>query len=164
MENLLNIFHYCIFLMDKKLHYLSNKVNPLLFIFKIPFFKKVAEKNNEDLFEVYNTTFTDKANGFNIWVAGGILISVIFGILISTFTFICRVLSLYEYVPKFYYILCLGISIFIGYFYIFKKDKYLYYFKQYEMWSKSQKRKYILISFLLIIATIAYFFMSLLCC
>jgi len=164
VENILNKLHYSIYLMDRKLHYLSNKVNPLLFIFKIPFFKKVAKKNNEDLFEIYNNTFTDKRSGFNIWVADGILMGVIFVILISSFTVISRVFNLYDYVPKFYYITCAGISMFIGYLYVFKKDKYLDYFEKYEKWTKKEKRKYVIISFLVIIATIAYFFMSLMCC
>ncbi|MBA3987272.1 MAG: hypothetical protein H0X63_12030 [Flavobacteriales bacterium] len=165
MENILNKLYYCFYLMDRKLHYLSNRVNPLLYLFKIPFFKKAAKKNNEDLFEVYNSTFTDKFSGFNIITAGTILGGVIIGILISSCIVVFRkVFNLYYSIPKLHFIICAVIAMLIVYLYVLKKDKYLIYFKKYEKWTKRQKRKYIIISFFTIIITIAYFFMSLMCC
>jgi uncharacterized protein YacL len=150
--------------MDVKLHYFSNKINPAGLLFYIPFIKKKFERKNQDPWEEFNKVFTNKRNGFSIWTSHVIMIGVIFGILISSFIIISRVFNLYDYVPKFLFIICAGISMFIGNFYILKKDKYLDYFEKYEMWTKREKRKYVIISFFVIIATIAYFFMSLMCC
>ena len=164
MEKALNTFNYSIYLILKKFDYLFNKVNPVLLLYKIPFIKKYHEKNGWNPYRERAKIWNDKKNGFNIWIAEGILMGVIFGILIGTFMVINNLLNFYEYVPKFYYIVFAGLSLYTCYLFVFKKDKYLGYFKQYERWTKNQKRKYVLISFLAIIATIAYFFMGLMCC
>jgi len=164
MKNLLNKFHYCIYLMDRRLHYLSNYINPSLLLFRLPCVKKKYERRNQNIFEEYNKVFTDKNNGFSIWVAEGILMGVIFGILIGSIFLISRIFNFYENISMFHFMICAGLSMFICYLYVFKNDKYLDYFDQFEKWPKSQKRKYIIISFLVILASIAYFFVSLMCC
>lgn len=164
MEKGLNIFIYCTYLIFKKIDYFFKKANPLFLLFRIPIIKKYHKSKGWDPYYEREKIWNDKRNGFNIWISAVILLGVIFGVFLSSFTIISRVFNLYDYVPKFYYLTYSGVSFIIGYLYVFKKDKYLDYFKQYEKWTKNQKRKYVLISFLVIIATIAYFFMSLMCC
>lgn len=164
MENIINAFLYCIYLMDLKLHYLFNKLNPGGLLFYIPIIKKRFESKNQDPWEDYNKVFANKKNGFSIWSAQVIAIGVIFGILISSYIVISRVFNLYDYLPKFHFIIGAGIAMLIGYSYILKNDKYLIYFEKYQKWTKKRKRKYVIISFFVIIATVTYFFMSLMCC
>lgn len=164
MEKLLNAFLYCIYLMEVRLHYLSNKINPAWLLLYVPFIKNKWERKNQDPIKEYNKVFTDKVGGDIIARTGGILGGVIFGILIGSVLLISRIFNFYENVSKLHFIICGGLSMVICYLYVFKNDKYLDYFEKFEKWSKSQKRKYIIISFLVVLASIGYFLMSFMCC
>lgn len=164
MEKLLNAFLYCIYLMEVRLHYFFNRINPAGLLLHIPFIKKKFERKNQDPWEEYNKVFTDKVGGHIIARTGGILGGVIFGILIGSVFLISRTFNFYENISMFHFIICAGLSMFICYLNVFKNDKYLDYFEKFGKWPKSQKRKYIIISFLVILASIAYFFVSLMCC
>jgi formate hydrogenlyase subunit 3/multisubunit Na+/H+ antiporter MnhD subunit len=164
MQHIFNAFIFCIHLMDVKLHYFSNKINPTLLLGRLPCVKRRFEKKGQNYMDEYNKVFTDKTSGLSIIVSLGIAGGLIFGILISSFIIVSKVFNFYEYVPGFYFVLFCGISILISYFISWRRNKYLDYFEKFEKWTRSQKRKYVLISFFTIIATIAYFFISLMCC
>ncbi|MEX0995694.1 MAG: hypothetical protein WDZ45_01445 [Flavobacteriaceae bacterium] len=133
-------------------------------MFEIPFIKKYHKKKGWNPYDERDKLWNDKITGFNIIAAGGIIGGVIFGILISSFSVISRVFNLYDYVPGFYFVIFGVIAMLIVYLYVLKNNRYLDYFEQFEKWPKSEKRKNVFLSFLLIIATIAYFFMGLMCC
>lgn len=164
MEKILNGFLYCIYLMDVKLHYLSNRINPVWLLLYVPFIKKKWERKNQDPIKEFNKVFTDKVGGHIIARALGIIGGVIFGILIGSVFLINRFFKFYDYVPMSYYIICGCIAIGIGYVYMLRNDRYLVYFEHYEKWPKKRKRKYIILSFFTVLATIAYFFLSMMCC
>ena len=164
MEKIINAFLYCIYLMDVKLHYLSNWINPARLLLYVPFIKKRWEKKSQDPVKEYNKFYTDKVSGFSIWTAQGIVGMVIFLILIGNVFLISRVFNFYENISALYFLICGSISMVVGYLYMLKRDKYLDYFKEFEKWTRTQKRKYIIISFLVVLASIAYFFMTLMCC
>src|SRR5690606_15695605 len=162
MENIINIFHYCIYLIDRKLHFLSNKINPFLLMYKIPYFQKKAKENGENLYEIYNDTFTNKNYGFNIMVAAGITIGVIFILMVA---FLKTAIFILNFETK----LNSGVLIFLGlisylicYFLIFTNDKYLRYFKNYSNWTKSKRRRNIWLCILFKILSISFLFFSLL--
>lgn len=164
MEKILNAFLYCVYLMEVRLHYLSNKINPAWLLLYIPSIKKRFKRKGQDPWEEVNKIFTDKETGFSIWTAQVVVGAVIMGVLIGSFFLVDRIFNFYEYVPEIYFFIFAGVSMYICHLFILKNDKYLEYFEHYEKWSKSQKRKYIIISFLVIIATIAYLFLSMMCC
>ena len=164
MEKALNSFLYCIYLMDVKLHYLFNYINPGMLILYVPFIKKKWERKNQDPIKEWNKFYIDKVHGFSIWRAQGIVGGVIFLILISSVFLISRIFNFYENISKLHFMICAGLSMVISYLYVLKNDKYLDYFEQYEKWPNSQKRKYIIISFLVVLASVACFFMSFMCC
>ena len=166
MEKALNSFLYCIYLMDVKLHYLSNYINPAWLLLYVPFIKKKWERKNQDPVKELNKLFTDKVHGFSIWTAQGIVGIVISSILISSIIVTSRVFdfNFYGNISRVYFFGCAGIAIVVCYSYSWKNDKYLDYFEQFKKWSKSQKRKYIIISFLVVLASIGYFLMSFMCC
>ena len=141
MENIINIFHYCIYLLDSKLHLLSNKINPFLLLYKIPYLKRKAEENGENLNEVYNETFINKDFGFNIMVAGGITVGVIFLFIVAFFQTALFVFNIEIGLNSMVFIIFGLISFLICYFLIFRNDKYLTYIKKYESWTKSKRRK-----------------------
>lgn len=164
MENVLNAFVYCNYLIQIRLHYLFNRINPACLLLYIPFIKKKFERKNQDPWEEFNKIFTDKKDGLSIWYAYTAAIGTIFVYIISSVLLINRIFDFDSRYDKFYFIVSGGISMMIGYLYMLKYDKYLDYFDEFEKWTRTQKRKYVVISFLVIIASIVYFFMSLMCC
>lgn len=164
MKHIFNAFVFCIYLMDVKLHYLSNKINPAGLLFYIPLIKKKFERKNQNPWDIYNKVYTDKTHGLSIVVALGLAIGLIGIILVSSFGIISKVFHLYEYVPGFYFVLFFGIAMLISYFISFRKNKYLEYFEKFEKWTVKEKRRNIIFSFFAIIAVIAYFFVGLMCC
>lgn len=144
MEKALNSFLYCIYLMDVKLHYLFNYINPGMLILYVPFIKKKWERKNQDPIKEWNKFYIDKVHGFSIWRAQGIVGGVIFLILISSVFLISRIFNFYENISKLHFMICAGLSMVISYLYVLKNDKYLDYFEQYEKWPNSQKRKWII--------------------
>lgn len=160
MEDIINIFHYCIYLIDRKLHLLSNKINPFLLLYKIPYLKRKAKENGENLYEVYNETFISKDFGFNIMVAGGITVGVIFIFSIAFFQTTLFILNIKIQLNAIIFIFFALISFLICYFLIFRKDKYLSYIKKYEAWTKFKKRRNILLSIVFVAISVIFFFMS----
>ncbi len=131
---------------------------------RLPCVKKKFERKGQNIYEEFNKVFTDKVTGDIIARALGIIAGVIFGILIGSVFLINRFFKFYDYVPMSYYIICGCIAIGIGYVSMLRNDKYLVYFEHYEKWPKKRKRKYIILSFFTVLATIAYFFLSMMCC
>src|SRR5690625_4646193 len=113
MEKTLNSFLYCIYLMEVKLHYLSNHINPAWLLLYVPFIKKKWERKNQDPVKELNKLYTDKVSGFSIWIAEGILMGVIFLILISSVFLISRIFNFVENVSIFHFIICVSLSMFI---------------------------------------------------
>jgi len=50
MQYIFNAFVFCIYLMDVKLHYFSNKINPTLVLGRLPCVKRKYEKKGQNFF------------------------------------------------------------------------------------------------------------------
>lgn len=162
MEKVLNIFHYCIYLFFNKFHLFNNKFNPIFLLYKLPYFRKKHKKNNFDPVKVQNELWMNKENGINIWISDGVLSGIFSIIFLSLFFIITRTFSILHNMPKLYFLIFVAIGLYISHIYVSKGDKYLTYYEEFEQWTKGQKRKYMILSFLAIIGTIALFFASIL--
>lgn len=160
MERALNIFHYCSYLFFNKLQLFNNKINLVLLLYKLPYFRKKHKKNNYDPVKVHNEVWMNKENGFNVLIADIVLGVTIIAIFMGLFFIITRVLNITHNMPKPYVLIFVAIGLYISNLYVFKKDKYLDYYQEFEHWTKKQRRKYMLFSFLTIIGTIVFFFAS----
>ena len=161
METLFNILFYCIYKFDYKLHMLSNRFNPFLLLGKIPAIKRKFEEQGTTHLDVVNKIWTDKQFGFGIKISGGGLIIIVFFIIFSICLISNAILnnplnfSWRQQLP-----LCMIIAFIICYYMVFQNDKYIRYFKRYEKWSKPEKWKNALLSFILVIGTLALFIYS----
>ena len=165
MKNLevgLNILHYCIYKFHYKLHLLFNRINPFWYIVKIPILKKRYEKNGiNDIQQELNKAWSDETNGLSVTAAGGVLLGIL-----SIFVFafndgIYHIMNLITNLSAINYITFFGISFVTCYWFVFKDDKYLLYFKEFKKWTRSENRKYGWISFIFIVSVIAWFFLTL---
>ena len=162
MEKLLNIIHYCFYLIDIKLHFLSNYINPFRLLYRIPFIKKRDERLGVNRDEILNNTFTNKDFGISIFISGGVLVTVIFLLLFSFSNITIRLLN-FNYVFDKPVFIALGIlSFLLCFIFVFRKDRYLKYFQKFEKWEKSEKRRNIIISILFVVVIILLFFLSIL--
>ncbi len=162
MERIFNIVHYCLYVLDYKLHLLSNKINPFLLIYKIPYIKKRDKKLDRSSYKVYNDTFGNTGYGLSITVSGIILSSTVFLLLLSLCQLTIKICHLSFTLNNYFYAsLCL-ITYLICFFLVFRNDKYLKYFKEFKNWDKTERRKKIILTILFVISVIFLFFYSLL--
>lgn len=153
VEMWLNIVHYCIYKVDYKLHILFNKLNPFLLIGKIPAVKKKFEEQETSLKEVGDRVWTDKRYGFGIMISGGGIIVILFFLIWGFVSSFLGLLKIYFLVKPLYISVYALISYLICHFLVFRQDKYIRYFKQFDKWSTQEKRKYGLLSFAFIVLT-----------
>jgi hypothetical protein len=164
IERNLNILHFSLYKIETRLHFLFNKINPALLLYKVPFIKKQMKNKFgiDNALEFHNNFWTDKKNGFGLRFTGGWLIGIIALALIGVgkigISFIQPEIGLSPY-----YFLAMGaISYVICYYLVFKEDHYLKYFAEFENWTKARKRLNALLSIGSIIFIITFFFISLL--
>lgn len=162
MKNNLNIFHYSIYLMHYKLHLLSNKISPFRLIHKLLFQKRRYQELGVDIDEEINKAFGNKEYGLSTMFSGGGIIGIVFLLLISLSKVSIGLLNLNTELNDYFFVTLGGISFVLCYYLVFRKDKYLEYFNEYEKWTTKEMKKYVWISFSFIIGVIALFFVSLL--
>ncbi len=158
MKNLLNKLYYCIYLLDIKLHFLSNKINPFFYLPKIPFLKKRYEKLGVDVNEEVNKVFTDKEYGFSVMVSEAVLSLTFFQILLSVIFIMLGILDIRVTLRKEYFIILALSSYLFCYLLVFKNNEYLKYFKRYASWTSFEKRKNVLLTlgFILLTTTLSF--------
>jgi hypothetical protein len=139
---------------------LSNKVNPFLLLGKIPAVKKKFEEQGTTLLDTGNMLWTDKRFGFGITYSGGGLAIMVSLIIWSIFLFFNSILINPIKTVKEPFLICTALAYIICHYTVFKNDKYIPYFKQFEKWSKQEKLKYGLLSFSFIVGTITLFIYS----
>lgn len=162
IELSLNILHYCIYSIHYKLHLLTNKVNPFTLIQKLPFLKRrYAELGIDDVQAEINKAFSDQRFGISVTVAGGLLVGTMFLLIMGTAQLAIRLMNLHIVFTAPYFIVFILIPSTACYFYVFKNDKYLKYFKEFETWPKAERRKNIYLSIGFIILVICIFWGSL---
>lgn len=161
MEVSLNILHYCIYRAHYNLHLFTNKINPFNLIHMLPFQKRKYEELGIDIHKEINKAFGDKDNGLSIMVAGGVLLAVLFFLPFGIIKILMSAISNGSVLSTEYFIGFGLLSLIVCYLFVFKDDKYLAYFEDFESWTKNESRKYGWISFLFIVAVVLMFFLSL---
>lgn len=157
MERAFRIYHYCIFIILNKVHLFVNKIDVVLLFFRIPYFKKKLDNKNLDLIEIDKKLWMNKKNGLNVYGADGILSLTLTFFLFSLFLFFSRGYDIDDiFVPVFF---VFGIvSVFFALRFGSTNDNYLQYIKEFELWSKREKMKYLSLSLLIIISIAILFF------
>ena len=160
MELFFNIIHYCIYKADSKRHLLSNKLNPFVLIGKIPVVRKKLEEQGTSLLGVTNRIWGDKRYGFSILISGGGLVIALFLIILAVFDILNGVFLYPIKSSELPFLLCALLAYTICHYTVFKGDKYLRYFRQFEKWSKEDKWKYGLLTFAFVAGSIIFWLYS----
>lgn len=160
IENYFNIMHFCFFRLHFKLHLFTNKINPFHLIHKLQFQKRKYEELGIDIHKEIDKAFGNKEYGLSITVAGGALVGVLFFFLLASLNVLIKLLTENIMLSILHFILCAVLSVALSYFFVFKNDKYLKYFKMFEGWGKTDKRKYGWLTFSFVLATFCLLILS----
>lgn len=147
-----NLLHYFIYVWYKAAYRFSNYLSPIRYLLKVPFIKRFYAKHGVSDMNKFadDVVFNNTETGINsIWAGiqmGGLFVLLEYGL----FNFIQGIIgkSLIQYVweSKIYAIVfmlvLLGFAGLFNYFVLFKEDKYLNYFDEFEKMPKSKKVKY----------------------
>lgn len=138
IETYLNLIHFCFYKAHYRMHLLANKINPFRLIHKLPFQKKRYEELGIDINKEINRSFGDKKFGLSTMIAGGIL----WGMLGIFFLSLLILFNIMIYATMPYVIVCCVLSGIVCYLFVFKDDKYLKYFDEFEKCSRLEKWRY----------------------
>jgi len=94
-------------------------------------------------------------------VAGGALIGILFFFFLAVLNMLLKLLLGDITLSAVHFILCVVLSVALSYFFVFKKDKYLKYFEQFEGWGKVDKSKYGWFTFTFVLLVFCLFILSL---
>ncbi|WP_321437740.1 hypothetical protein [uncultured Bacteroides sp.] len=150
MERFWNIIHYFAYKAEYKIHLWSNKINPILYLYKLSFakkhFKKIDINPVNELNNAYKKTDIVGISGF---FAGNLMNALLFFICFGIYC-IYNGLKKDFLINSVYVIIIIGIISFISnYFLLFRKDKYLKYFKEFDKMKHQEKKKWAMISLLI---------------
>lgn len=132
-----------------------NKINPFWLLAKIPYIKKRHQELGINIHKEINSAFGDMDFGLSVVVAGGILwawMALLFFSLLMLFDLDISMVYLFG---------CAAISGIICYVFVFKNDKYIGYFDQYEKWSTAEKRKYSWFTVISVVIVFLLFYLGL---
>ena len=154
IKSKINILYYCLYLIERTMHFAFNKINIFLLLYKIPFIKKRMKNKYEieNPLEYYNDFWTNKKDGFNQNFIYGAILGIVSVTLLTFCILTNKLFELNLYFEMYYLIILVIFSYLICYFLIFKNDTYLDYFEKFENWSLKRKRVNIFLSFLFIIS------------
>lgn len=157
MERAFRIYHYCIFYMLNRSHLFFNYLNPVFWIFKLPYFKRKHNKTGFNPVKTQDDLWMNKENGLNVYGADGVLGLTLTFFLFSLFLVVFKGHDIDNiFLPVFF---VFGIiSIFFALRFGSANDNYLKYTKEFELWSRRKRMKYLLLSILFTLSIVILFF------
>lgn len=156
MERFWNIIHYCTYKGDYKLHLLFNNINPVVLLLRIPFIKKFYSNKGVDVESNLNTAFKRPDFGLSSMRVGGLMYGLIFFFQLGIIEFFLGITMIKPRGVFFIVTPPFVISIIINNILLFKNDKYLKYFQEFDKMGTSFKRRWSWISFGTIIGIIMF--------
>ena len=132
MERFWNIIHYFVYKIDYRFHLFFNKINPVLYFYKLPFAKRHFKKIGIDPIIELNKAFEQPDIGISTIRSGGMMYLLVFLVCLglgNIFIGIYRIRFNVSIIP---FILALMISFAVNYYLLFRHKKYLNYFKEFD--------------------------------
>jgi hypothetical protein len=142
MEKFWNIVHYFAYNADYKFHLFFNKINPVLYFYKLPFAKRHFKKMGIDPVIEINKAFKRSDIGLSSIFAGGLMYALVFLICFGLVNLYSAIVQIELNLKIYHFFAFILISIVLNYFLLFRRDKYLHYFKEFEKMEKTDKKKW----------------------
>jgi hypothetical protein len=164
-----NMIHYCVYLFFINIFKLMNYINPLNYVLKIRRIKQSYSKRGvDDIETLISTVSNNPKTGINSIHAGGLMIGLTGFLLFGIFDYsqLLFSTSLDDLVFKnqtngMLFLLALIVpSLLFNYFTLFRGNRYLTYFKEFDKIEINEKKKYYWMSFIIILFIVAFFITS----
>jgi len=157
MERFWNIVHYFVYLADYRLHLLFNKINPFMLIHKLPFQRRLYERRGINIGNEINEAFRRPDIGLSSIRAGGFMHVLVFLICFGLVNYFCGLIQINVRLRLYHFMIFVIASMVVDHFLLFRQNKYLRYFKEFEKMSHTEKKKWAWISLVTIIGIILFF-------
>jgi len=157
IEFYINVLSFCFYRFDYNLYLLMKKINPAILLYKIPLIKERFKEIGVDPYKCIDETYGNKRYGLSAMRACGALTLIAFVFFMTVIIFCIGRPAL----SPSNYIVCTTLTFVAIYFFSYKKDKYLKYYKQFEKWPKSYKRKYGWFTFIFVVVLFFASYLSL---
>ena len=157
MERFWNIVHYFVYRGNYKLHLWFNYINLVRWILIIPAVKRFYAKKGINILEEGEKAFKRPDFGISSIWAGGFMYVLVFLIFFGLVIYIFGIIRLDYTLNLFHFFIILSIPFVVNYFLLFKQNKYLIYFKEFEKMPREDKKKWAWISFVVIISILLFF-------
>lgn len=146
MERFWNIVHYFAYRADYKLRISFSKISPILFFYRLPFAKRHFEKMGIDPVVELHKAYKRPDIGISSIFAGGLMYILVFLLCFGIVNLYSAVIQKELNLQLYHFIGLIIISFIVNHFLLFKQDKYLGYFKEFEKMEKPEKMKWAWIS------------------
>jgi len=163
MERFWNIVHYFVYRGVYKFYLLSNKINPFKLIHRLPYLKRLYEKQGINIRNSIDEAFKRPDIGLSSIWAGAIMYVLVLLICFGLVNYYSGIMRLDFTLKLSHFLVLLSIPFVINHFLLFKQNKYLAYFKEFEIIPKEEKKKWAWLSFLIIIGILLFFIGSFVC-
>src|SRR6185437_14309258 len=164
-----NMIHYSVYLFFTNLFTLMNYINPLYYILKISSVKRFYSKRGiDDMQGLTKTVVNNPKVGINSihsgGLMGGLIVFLLFGIFNYSQVLFSASLGDWVFSNQTNDILFLsGLiipSLLFNYLILFKRNKFLEYFKEFDTMDASKKTKYYCMSLIVVLFIISFFIVS----
>lgn len=159
----INLLYYILFIIFKKFHYLFNFINPVTWLMHSPIFKKkTTNSSKRTVFDIAEDSYNNEKSGVAImWASRSLeLFTVLIEIIILNIIQICTKFSILYFLfsdVKFLFfsvIFFVGISAFLNEVFVYRKYRYIKYFKEYKSLEEDKMDKYKFLFVLMLISTL----------
>ena len=155
------LWAYLLFLaykVDCKMHLLFNKVNPIVYFLRIPKIKEslLRKRGIVDMVAEADEAYMRPDAGLAIIFAGGFMHGLLFLLNWATFNYICGILAIEIYISLYGFIAMGAIAIILNELFVFKGDKELVYFDEFDSLEKRDQSKWVVRCMLLLLGSICY--------
>ena len=142
MERFWNILHYFVYKADYRRHLLFNKINPILFFYRLSFAKKHFAKKGINPVTELNKSYRRPDIGLSSIWAGGFMYINVFLICFGVVNLYSGIIQEELNLKLYHFVVLIVISFVVNYLLLFKHDKYLSYFKEFEKMKRADKKRW----------------------
>ncbi len=157
MERFWNIVHYFVYRGFYKLHLWFNYINPVRWILLIPALRRFYAKKGIDIIEEGEKAFKRPDIGISSIWAGGFMGAFVLFVCFGSVLYVFGIFKIDYTITLVQFLFILAIPFIVNHYLLFKKKKYLKYFKEFEKMPREEKKKWAWISFAVIIGIILFF-------
>jgi hypothetical protein len=132
LERFWNIIYYFSYRSHYRFHLLFNKINPVALVYKLPFAKRHFEKMGIDPVTEVNKAFRDPKSGVSTLFADGVVIVSVFVSCVAVLFLWIGYFEPKSWLTSYHFVGCMAFSFVFNYALVWRRDKYLKYFKKFE--------------------------------